>query len=95
MGKRILSLLLTLALILGMVPGMPFSVAAAQQVAVDYEAAYASSVTVDGSLSETAWLTSGKLSGGQPFSYARFSSYRSSPHHAGISSPSVTVSRVS
>jgi len=67
MGKRILSLLLTLALILGMVPGMPFSVAAAQQVAVDYEAAYASSVTVDGSLSETAWLTSGKLSGGQPF----------------------------
>jgi len=60
MGKRILSWVLSLAMILGMVPG--FAIAAENEIV--YKAAYAAAVNIDGNLSEVAWGTDADLTDG-------------------------------
>ena len=64
MNKRITAIILTLALIVGIMPAVPFVTAAAttQRVAEPaYQASYAAGATVDGSVSEVQWQMDGYL----------------------------------
>lgn len=68
MGKRILSLLLAMVMVVSMVPAAAIPTLAAEtEQTASYDALVAANITLDGNLSETDWLTSGKLSGGQAF----------------------------
>ena len=68
MGKRILSFLVALFMVVGMIPATAMGVfATGTEQAATYDALVATGINLDGSLSETAWLTSGKLSGGEAF----------------------------
>ena len=61
--KRVLALCLTAAMLIGMLPAMTLFTRAEEAVSPAYQAAYAASVAVDGSLAETQWLTDGKMTG--------------------------------
>ena len=70
MGKRTLSFLLALIMVVGMIPftAAPTVLAAEpEQDSAAYQALVAKDIVVDGNLNETSWYTGGKLSGGQAF----------------------------
>ena len=66
MGKRILSFLLALVMVVGLIPATVFPVFAAETNSAETPtanvyAAYADNIAVDGVLSEAGWLTYGKM----------------------------------
>ena len=69
MGKRTLSFLLALVMVFGLIPAVsaPALAVETEQSAETYQALVANDIVVDGTLNETSWYTTGKLSGGQAF----------------------------
>ena len=61
MGKRLISLLLAVVMVIGMVPISALPTFAAETEKPNIFASYAENVAVDGALSESAWLTYGKM----------------------------------
>jgi len=63
MRKRIFALLLSLAMLLGMLPVAVF----AADTESGYQAAHTAGISIDGQLTEADWLTEGRLSDGTAF----------------------------